>query len=177
MHTGVISDAVLLSRHRGISFDTQALLGSRLLRALSHSRLPSLCRDWELQVDGGAKRFRFSENKLQKPRIPHLFRVLFPFLWPAESWLSAEGDRDRYDFFSNDRRVPVCKTRSSPGTHRESQPEQAGNHPGCKMRLLLQVSHVMQVLACFSGQQSLRSLPKSTGIEMIFFLAMTERCL
>ena len=45
------------------------------------------------------------------------------------------------------------------------------------MRLPLQVSHVMQVLACFSGQQSLRSLPKSTGIEMIFFLAMTERCL
>lgn len=53
-HTGVISDAVLLSRHPGISSDTQALLGSRLLRALSHSRLPSLCRDWELQVDGGA---------------------------------------------------------------------------------------------------------------------------
>ena len=25
-----------------------------LVRALSHSRLPSLCRDWELQVDGGA---------------------------------------------------------------------------------------------------------------------------
>ena len=73
--------------------------------------------------------------------------------------------------------MPVCKTRSSPGTHRESQPEQAGNHPGCKMRLLLQVSHVMQVLTCFSGQQSLGSLPKSTGIEMIFFLAMAERCL
>lgn len=51
---GVISDAVLLSRHPGISSDTQALLGSRLLRALSHSRLLSLCRDWELQVDGGA---------------------------------------------------------------------------------------------------------------------------
>ena len=51
---GVISDAVLLSRHPGISSDTQALLGSRLLRTLSHSRLLSLCRDWELQVDGGA---------------------------------------------------------------------------------------------------------------------------
>ena len=51
---GVISDAVLLSRHPGISSDTQALLGSRLLRALSHSRFLSLCRDWELQVDGGA---------------------------------------------------------------------------------------------------------------------------
>ena len=34
------------------------------------------------------------------------------------------------------------------------------------MRILLQVSHVIQVLACFPGQQSLGSLPKSTGIEM-----------
>ena len=49
-----ISDAVLLSRHPGISSDTQALLGSRLLRALSHSRLLPLCRDWELKVDDGA---------------------------------------------------------------------------------------------------------------------------
>ena len=70
---GVISDAVLLSRHPGISSDTQALLGSRLLRALSHSRLPSLCRDWELQVDGGAA--SLVKHRLIKKK-KHFFRRL-----------------------------------------------------------------------------------------------------
>lgn len=49
-----------------------------------------------------------------------IFSAYSSFLWPVESWLSAEGDGDRYDFFSNDRRVSVCKTRSTPGTHWES---------------------------------------------------------
>ena len=45
------------------------------------------------------------------------------------------------------------------------------------MRLLLQVSHVMQVLTCFSGQQSLGVSAEVDRDRNDFFLAMTERCL
>ena len=76
LHTGVISDAVLLSRHPGISSDTQALLGSRLLRALSHSRFLSLCRDWELQVDGGAA--SLVKHRLIKKKSTFSEGLLYP---------------------------------------------------------------------------------------------------
>ena len=158
MHTGVISDAVLLSRHPGISSDTQALLGSRLLRALSHSRLPSLCRDWELQVDGGAA--SLAKHRLIKKKKHFFRRFALSLIFVRKLQPSPTS--------GNLRRV--CQMHTIRPKTRSASGFQKINYKNHEFLIFSAYSFL------FSGQQSLGSLPKATGIGMISF-QMTEGCL
>ena len=61
------------------------------------------------------------------------FNLLF---WPAESWVSAEVDRDRNDFFL----AMTERCLSNPKHQRNTHSEQAGDHPGCLCLLKNEVS-------------------------------------